>query len=158
MSCPLELPAPPPQPPATPEAYKIRTGALTCLDRARINHYLSRVQPLLSDQIAAGLNQAALAESSFNQEAFDAAMDVNPVLAVLDSVDALADFGSALEKKAAVEAVALLAKAFTDYAKAVVELMVSFAPASAAQDDPANDPQVWFDLTGEVLTTVSKGG
>lgn len=156
VSCPLELPAPPPQPPATPDAYKIRTGALTCLDRARVNHYLSRVQPLLSDQIAAGLNQAALAESSFNQEAFDAAMDVNPMLAVLDSVDALADFDTAAKKRVAVEAAALLAKALTDYAKAAVELMVSFTPVAAGQDDPANNPQVWFDLTGEVLTTVSK--
>jgi hypothetical protein len=156
MRCPLELPQPPAEP-MTPAQYKIVAGKLSCMDLARINFYRARVMPMLEDQITAGMNRAALVEDSFGEKALQDALDVNPLLTALDSLDALADFKEAAEKKATVEAVTRMSQALLGFAKTAVQAWVVFDPPVPGQTDPAKDPQVWMGLTNDVLEVVANG-
>lgn len=156
LRCPLDVP-PLPVEPGTPTQYRITAGNLSCLDLARINYYRARVAPMLDDQINAGTTQAALVESSFSQQALQDALDINPVLTALDSLDALADFETAAKKKAVVEAVARASQALLGVAKTFVQTLVVFDPPAAGEIDPAKDPQVWIGLTNDVMEVVANG-
>ena len=151
--CPLAMPASPDATGGAP--YRIVTGNLTCMDIAKINYYQLRVAPLLYSQIQSGQAQAALVQEAWSVETAQALIDRNPVIALLQTIDAVVDAVEPEGKVNAVTQSAALGKVFLSASQAMVNLLIAFDESDGSAIKDADLARKNLELTNKVLDVLS---
>lgn len=138
--------------PIAPAPIGITAGAnLSCLDRAKINYYQKLVQPLLSSQISGSLDQLALVEESWSEDAAARAIDINPVLAALNGIDEAVDAVDARDKGEQAGAAAAMAKMMMRFGQSFVDSVTVFTPTNNTSAQEALSAQRYSELAIKVV-------